>query len=79
MGMKYNILMRKARILLILGVWMAILPFLGFPYSWKDIFTTLTGLGLLYLGYMIFLDYKTRGNKKETFDSFKENGDFDKN
>jgi hypothetical protein len=71
--------MRKARILLVLGVWMAILPFLGFPYSWKDVLTTLTGLGLIYLGYMIFLDYKTRESKKETFDSFKENGDFDKN
>ena len=71
--------MRKARILLVLGIWMAILPFLGFPYSWKDVLTTLTGLGLIYLGYMIFLDYKTRENKKETFDSFKENGDFDKN
>ena len=71
--------MRKARILLVLGIWMAILPFLGFPYSWKDVLTTLTGLGLIYLGYMIFLDYKTKENKKETFDSFKENGDFDKN
>ena len=71
--------MRKARILLVLGIWMAILPFLGFPYSWKDVLTTLTGLGFIYLGYMIFLDYKTKENKKETFDSFKENGDFDKN
>jgi hypothetical protein len=71
--------MRKARILLVLGVWMAILPFLGFPFSWKDVLTTLTGLGLIYLGYLIFLDYKKGEHKKETFDSFKENEDFNKN
>lgn len=80
--MKYNVLMKKARALLILGTWVTILPYLGFPYSWKDVLTTITGLGLMVLSYILYIDYKkteeTKGQKK-TFDSFKENDNFNEN
>jgi archaellum biogenesis protein FlaJ (TadC family) len=68
--------MIKARILLALGVWMTILPYLGFPNSWKDVLTTLSGLGLILLSYLFFKDSRSVEKKEEKFDNFKENGDF---
>lgn len=66
--------MRKARIFLFLSIWITILPYLGFPYSWKDILTTLSGLGLVYLSFRLYKESKI-GEKKEekTFDNFREN------
>ena len=74
--MKYNVLMRKARIFLILGIWIVILPYLGFPYSWKDVLFTLSGLGLIYFSYDLYKDYKAKLDT-ETFDNFSENSSFD--
>ncbi len=66
--------MRKVYILLILGIWMAVLPYLGFPYSWKDNLTTLSGLGLIYISFVMYKEHKKREVKVEkTFESFKEN------
>ncbi len=45
--------MAKQKIIFFLGIWVAILPFLGFPGSWKQIFFLITGLLLAYLGYML--------------------------
>lgn len=69
--------MRKARILLVIGIWLAILPYLGFPYSWKGVLTTLTGFGLMYFAYTLYTDYKEllriSKESEETFDNFREN------
>ena len=66
--------MRKAYILLILGIWVMILPFLGFPFSWKDDLTALSGLGIIFVSYMFYKEFK-RGEIKKTkvFDNFFEN------
>ncbi len=68
--------MSKARILLILGTWVTILPYLGFPNSWKDVLYTLTGLGLIFLSYLLYRDSKMKENKEEIFDNFSENSNF---
>lgn len=66
--------MRKERILLFLGVWVAVLPFLGFPYSWKNVLFTVSGLVIVYYSYMLHKKYKVKDNKEEkTFDNFTEN------
>ena len=71
--------MKKAWTLLILGVWVAILPYLGFPYSWKDILITLSGLGLIYVSFMLYKESKIKEIKEEkTFDNFSENKFFNK-
>ena len=67
--------MRKARILLILGTWVTVLPYLGLPYAWKNILFTITGLGLIYFSYVLYKNIK----KKRNFDNFRENYDFEKN
>jgi len=65
--------MKKAWILLALGVWVTILPHLGFPYSWKDILGTITGLGLIYVSFLLYKEFKTEDKKEEKFDNFSEN------
>jgi len=66
--------MQKARIFLILGIWITVLPYLGFPYSWKDILVTLSGLGLVFLSYLLYRESKMQEIKEEkTFDNFSEN------
>jgi hypothetical protein len=77
--MKYNVLMKKARILLALGTWVAILPYLGFPDSWKDTLFTLTGLGLMCFSYVLYREYKKKEKKAEILDNFRENSDFNEN
>ena len=39
--------MNKATLVPILGVWLAILPFLGFPKIWDDVFIAFTGVALI--------------------------------
>lgn len=68
--------MRKAQILLFLGIWIAILPYLGFPYSWKEILYTLTGLNIIFFSYVLYREYNTKEIDKKTFDNFRENKDF---
>jgi len=66
--------MRKAYIFLVLGIWVAVLPYLGFPYSWKDILTTISGLVLMFFSYMLYREFKKGETKKEkTFENFSEN------
>ena len=65
--------MYKTRVVLALGTWLAVLPYLGFPYSWKDILTTITGLVLIVVSYLLYKDYEAKESKEETFDNFSEN------
>ena len=69
--------MKKARIFLILGIWVAILPYLGFPASWKNMLFFATGLGLAYFGYVLYKEYKISDeSNKKNVDTFSENKDF---
>ena len=58
---------------LILGIWTAVLPYLGFPYSWKSILFTLTGLALIYLSYAMYQEHKKEHAADDSFDNFREN------
>lgn len=63
--------MKESRKLLILGTWVAILPFLGIPYFFKDWLIVGTGLIILFLSYS---KYKKENNSLEKkFDNFREN------
>ena len=63
--------MNKVKTILIIAIWVAILPYLGFPYFIKNTLFTLSGLAILSLGYLTF---KTLGAEKEkdVFDNFTE-------
>lgn len=45
--------MSKQKAIFFIGLWVAVLPFLGFPGSWKRVFFVATGVGLAYLGYIL--------------------------
>ncbi|MCE9549158.1 hypothetical protein K8Q98_02045 [Candidatus Nomurabacteria bacterium] len=64
--------MRKAKILLFMGIWAAILPFLGFPYSYKNVLFCLTGLGIIYFSYTLYKESK-KGEVVKSFENFSEN------
>ena len=52
--------MRKEKTLFILGLWVIILPYLGFPNAWRKILFLMTGLALMYLAYLFYLEVKIR-------------------
>ena len=68
--------MRKAYTFLILGIWIAVLPYLGFPYSWKNIIFTVTGLGIIYMSFVLYKESKIKKKEEKTFDNFSENNNF---
>lgn len=57
--------MRKERTLFIIGIWVAILPYLGFFESWRRILFIITGIGIIYLGYLFYTEAKVRLSKTE--------------
>ena len=63
--------MSKVKILLMVGVWVAVLPYLGFPYVLKNILFSLTGLCIILFGYM---QMGKEENKKEMADLLQING-----
>ncbi len=62
---------------LLIGIWVAILPFLGFPITLKNILFIITGLLIIYMGYGLYIESKI-GKKEEKADNFSENKDFTK-
>lgn len=66
--------MRKERSLFIIGFWIIILPFLGFPDNWKKVLFIITGLALFYLAYLFSFEARSRISKsKNTEKSFVDN------
>ena len=68
--------MSRARTLLLLGIWVAVLPYLGFPSFWKSLLFSLTGLSMMYFSYVLYLESQPKITPKETFDNFSENNNF---
>jgi hypothetical protein len=52
--------MRKEKTLFIIGLWVIILPFLGFPNNWRTVLFFITGLAIMYLAYLFYLEVKAR-------------------
>jgi hypothetical protein len=79
--MKYNISMHKLYTLLAIGIWVAVLPYLGFPHSLKGVFFTLSGLGVVILSYIFYKEGAAREEDSknvteestENYDNFSEN------
>jgi len=70
--------MRKEKTLFLLGVWVMILPYLGFPSNWRKVLFLITGLAIVYLAYLFYLETRTRLSKiikqdKNFVDSIEEN------
>jgi hypothetical protein len=63
--------MRKEKALFILGIWVAILSFLGFPQTWRNILFLISGLFIIYLSYLFYIESRARilrrTNQSKTF------------
>ena len=57
--------MRKEKTLFIMGIWVAILPYLGFYESWRKVLFIITGIGLIYIAYLFYTEAKRRLSKDE--------------
>ncbi len=57
--------MRKERTLFIIGLWIMVLPFTGFPPSWREVLLVISGLALVYLSYLFYIEVKARIPKEE--------------
>lgn len=70
--------MQIARILLILGLWVAILPYLGFPIFIKNILFVLTGFSFIYLSLVVYKEKRVIKKKaSQVFENFSENNSFE--
>ncbi len=63
--------MQKAKIFLFGGLWVAILPYLGFPVFLKNILFSLTGLTFVYIGLVLRSKIPVKNPKQ--FENFSEN------
>ncbi len=52
--------MRKEKALFFIGLFILILPFLGFPNSWKTVMYMIIGIIIMYLAYLFYVEVKDR-------------------
>ncbi len=55
--------MRKEKTLFIIGLWVIILSFSGFSITWRRILFSITGIAIMYLAYLFYLEVKVRSSK----------------
>lgn len=65
--------MLKIRLVLFLGIWIAVLPYLGFPLIIKNLLFSLTGLGLIYFSLVLYKK-RVKSVERKKPDSYTENG-----
>lgn len=72
--------MSKQRMLIILGVLVAIMPFSGFPSSWRTVFFLIFGISIIVLAYQIDKLIKhLKKDKENELTSFIDNRDIHEN
>lgn len=65
--------MKKERTLFFIGLWVAILPYLGFPTSFRKILFVITGLVIIYFSYMLRKKAKEEAQAMQKEDNSKMN------
>jgi len=71
--------MSKTKILFIVGIFIVVLPYLGFPYLWKNVLFAIGGLGIAFIAYILNREAKKENMPEKTFENFSENSDFKEN
>lgn len=64
--------MKKAKFLLGIGVWVVILPHLGFPLQVKYVLSLLTGVLVVYIATLIYRQAKPKKTKEFGYENFTE-------
>ena len=63
--------MQRVKVLFLLGLWIAVLPYFGIPFFWKNILFTISGLFLTIIAYLMYRE--TKRYERNLFDNFREN------
>lgn len=63
--------MRNAKTFLFFGIWVAVLPYLGFPIMIKNILFSVTGVVLIYIGLLVRAKVP-KSERRKKFDNFSE-------
>lgn len=58
--------MRKEKTLLIIGILVSVMPFLGFPNNWRIFLFVIMGLSVIYISYLFYLEAKARMPKDDS-------------
>jgi sulfite exporter TauE/SafE len=64
--------MSKEMSIIIIGVWLVALPYLGIPLAWKTFLFILTGLLLMIIGFLMRGETLSRGPKHSLHHPFVE-------
>jgi hypothetical protein len=65
--------MSKEMSLVVLGVWVAVVPYLGVPNSWRTIFVFLSGVAIAIIGLLLRGEELARGERNNANHGFVEN------
>jgi len=65
--------MSKEMAVIASGIWVAVIPYLGIPGSWRTILTMLTGLVIVSLGFFLRAEVLSRGSHRSRHHLFVEN------
>ncbi len=65
--------MSKEMAVIAFGVWVAVIPYLGIPGSWRTAILVLTGIALMSLGFFLRAEVLSRGMKRGRHHPFVEN------
>ena len=57
--------MRKERALFVIGLLIMLLPYSGFPSSWRTFMFFIIGLCTLYIAYLFYIQVKKNTPKEE--------------
>ena len=65
--------MSKEMAIIVLGIWVMIVPYLGVPGAWRTVLLLVTGFGLVVLGFFLRAEVLSRGPRHGTSHPFVEN------
>ncbi|HEY6020896.1 MAG TPA: hypothetical protein VIY48_13650 [Candidatus Paceibacterota bacterium] len=64
--------MSKEMTVIVLGLWIAIVPYLGIPGTWRTVILLLSGLGIAIVGFLLRGEALGRGQHRNARTTFVE-------
>lgn len=64
--------MSKEMTVIVLGLWVVVVPYLGIPGEWRTALLVLSGLGIAVVGFLLRGETLSRGSKPHAHNSFVE-------
>lgn len=65
--------MSKEMAVILFGIWVAVIPYLGVPGSWRTLLLVATGILIASLGFFLRAEMLSRGVRRGSQHSFAEN------